>query len=130
MSVLKSKIIAFSFVLSFVGLLLLANTALGITPPSGGIGGTPVPVTVTSVGGLVGILTGVVMWIYIIFFVIAVLFILLAAFGYLTAAGDAEKLNTAKNRIIYAVVAIVVALLAYGVDAIIRGFVVAPGTPT
>jgi len=83
----------------------------GITPTG--------PTTVTSIVSLLG---QIVKWVYIIFFIIAVLFIILAAFAYLTAGGDEEKVKNAKNRIIYAAVAIVVALLAVGFESIIRNF--------
>ena len=80
-----------------------------------------------TVGGIVGLLGQIVRWVYIIFFIIAVLMIILAAFSYLTAGGDEEKVKAAKNRIIYAAVAIMVALLAVGFESIIRTFLVAPG---
>ena len=76
----------------------------------------------TTVSGLVSVLGKIVQWTYIIFFIVAVLMIILAAFSYLTAGGDEEKVKTAKNRIIYAAVAIIVALLAVGFESIIRTF--------
>ena len=68
----------------------------------------------------------VVRWVYIIFFVIAVLMILFAAFTYLTAAGNEEKVKKARDSIIYAAVAVAVALLAVGFEQIIRTFLEAP----
>ena len=59
--------------------------------------------------------------VFVIFFIIAVLFIILAAFGYLTAGGDDEKIKSAKQKLIYAIVAIVVALLATGIDNLVGG---------
>lgn len=81
----------------------------------------PVP-EVSTVDNVMTIISTIVSWIYILFFILAVAFILLAAFNYLTAAGDAEKVKTAHNMVIYAVVAIVVALLAVGVRVIITNF--------
>jgi phosphoglycerol transferase MdoB-like AlkP superfamily enzyme len=121
MNLLRTKILP----IIALSVLALSNVALaqqygqqytGIAPTGPG-----------TVGGLVGLLGQIVRWVYIIFFIIAVLFIILAAFSYLTAAGDEEKVKTAKNRIIYAAVAIIVALLAVGFEAIIRTFLVAPG---
>ena len=80
----------------------------------------------TSVGGIVDIIRAIVRWTYIIFFIIAVMFILFAAFSYLFSAGDPEKVATAKNRIIYAAVAVAVAFLAVGFETIIRIFLTAP----
>jgi len=81
----------------------------------------PAPVgVVTSVSGIWNVINTVVKWVYWLFFIAAVLFIILAAFTYLTAAGDAAKVKTANTRLIYAVVAVAVALLAYGVEALVR----------
>jgi len=41
----------------------------------------------TSVTGTVDVIKNIVKWVYILFFIIAVLFIILAAFNYLTAQG-------------------------------------------
>lgn len=54
--------------------------------------------------------------------------IILAAFSCLFAAGDEEKVKTAKQRIIYAAVAIIVALLAVGFESIIKTFLQSGGT--
>lgn len=114
MKLLKTKI----SVGTLIGLsALLASVVLvGAAPPQ--IPSSPV----TTVGGIVDVLDNIVRWVYIIFFILAVLFILLAAFTYLTAGGDEEKVKKAKSQIIYAVVAIVVALLAVGFQVIIRTF--------
>jgi len=84
------------------------------------------PSNITTVGGLFDIVKNVVGWIYILFFVIAVLFIIFAAFTYLTAGGDPSKTEQAKNQLIYAAVAIAVALLAVGFQQIISNFLVNP----
>jgi hypothetical protein len=55
------------------------------------------------------------------------MFIIFAAFSYLTAGGDPEQVSKAKSRIIYAAVAIAVALLAVGFEVIIRNFLASPG---
>jgi hypothetical protein len=53
---------------------------------------------------------------------LAVVFILYASFIYLTAAGDDTKVEKAKNIIVYAVIAIIVALLAGGFASLIGSF--------
>ena len=124
MKLSKIKVSALSITIPVISLLLLAsmNVAVGQT---GDIPGVQ-RVGPTTVGGLVDILRNVVRWVYIIFFVLAVMWILLAAFNYLTAGGEAEKITKAKNMLIYAAVAIVVALLAVGFETIIRNFLAAP----
>ena len=118
-----SKIAKLSLVVSTIGLLLLGNVAIGQVAQIPGIQQTGP----TTVGGLVDIMRNIVRWVYIIFFILAVMFIIFAAFSYLTAGGDPEQVSKAKSRIIYAAVAIAVALLAVGFEVIIRNFLVSPG---
>ena len=75
----------------------------------------------TTIGGVVGVLIIVVKWVYTILFIVAVLFILLAAFNFITSKGDAEKVGTAKKQLLYAVVGIAVGLLAYAIVELVRG---------
>jgi ABC-type uncharacterized transport system permease subunit len=89
------------------------NQATPIGPVIGG--GTD------SISGWVGILVTVVQWIYTIIFIIAVLFILLAAFNFITSKGDPTKTTTAKKQLLYAVIGIAVALLSYGVVSLVQG---------
>ncbi len=116
------KITAPLVVVLFLG-LALSNLAFGQVANIPGVD----RVGPSTVGGLVDIIRQIVRWVYIIFFIIAVLMIIMAAFTYLTAGGDAEKVNTAKNRLLYAAVAIAVALLAVGFEVIVRNFLVTPG---
>ena len=46
---------------------------------------------------------------------VAVIAIIIGGFMYATAAGDAGKVKNAKNTIMYAVIGLVVALLAWGI---------------
>ncbi|NLA43326.1 hypothetical protein GX865_04220 [Candidatus Saccharibacteria bacterium] len=45
----------------------------------------------------------------------AVIAIIIGGFMYVTAAGDAGKVKTAKNTVMYAVIGLIVALLAWGI---------------
>jgi len=121
MNLLK-KIIAWAPAISVVSLLLMGNIAVvqAVTPT---YQGAPQEVTsITSVGGLVGLLGSILQWIYIIFFIVAIIFILVSAFLYVTAGGDPIKVGKAKNYLIYAVIGIVVALLSFGISGIVRSF--------
>ena len=124
MKLLKTKIAVSSLAFPVIVLLLLgmANIASGQQANIPGVQ----QVGPSTMGGLIDVLRGVVRWVYIIFFIIAVMFILFAAFNYLTAGGDSEKVTTAKNQLIYAAIAIVVALLAVGFEVIIRNFLASP----
>ena len=61
-------------------------------------------------------------WIYTVFFAVAVLFILLAAYNFVTSSGSEDKVSLAKNQLKYAVIAIVVALVASGVSVVVERF--------
>lgn len=69
------------------------------------------------------ILNKILQYVYTAFFIVAVIFILVAAFNFLTAKGDPEKIKGARSQILWAVVAIAVALISVGAANIILSFV-------
>lgn len=87
---------------------------------------TPLPTVVTSYSGVIGVINTIGNWMFGILLALAVIFIVYAAFLYLTAAGDEKKIGQAKDIIIYAVVAIVVAVLAKGIILVAQSLVGAP----
>lgn len=110
---LFNKIIFGFFVLIFIFSPLISLAA----DPYG-----PEDSPVKNTGDVVKILNKIVGWTYTIFFIVAAFFILYAAFTYLTAAENAENIQKAHKQIIYAVIAIIIALLSYSFDVIIRDF--------
>jgi len=58
-------------------------------------------------------------WMLVFLIIIAVIFVIMAAFKYLSAGGDAEKVGAANKQIIYAAVAVAVGLLAKAVPFIV-----------
>lgn len=83
---------------------------------------------VKSVNNVIKILEKIVGWTYTIFFIAAAFFILMAAFKFLSVGDNPEKLSQAKKQIIYAVIAIIVALLSVSFDAIIKDFLGGSGS--
>ena len=77
--------------------------------------------------GIAQILGRIVSWTYTIFFIVAVFFILVAAFNFLFARGDPEKIKSARSQILWAAVAIAVALISVGAAQIIKTFLKNPG---
>ncbi len=65
------------------------------------------------------ICTVVVGWLFTFLIILTVVFVLIAAYKYLTASGDPEKVKSASHTLIYAAIAIVVALFARGLPLII-----------
>ncbi|MDP2598446.1 MAG: hypothetical protein Q8P49_01300 [Candidatus Liptonbacteria bacterium] len=75
---------------------------------------------ITGIGGVQNfICTVIVGWMFTFLIVLTVVFVLVAAYKYLTAAGDPEKVKSASHMLIYAAVAIVVALFARGLPLIV-----------
>ncbi len=84
------------------------------------------PEGVKDFGGFIKIFNTLINWIFTILLILAVFFILFAAFKYLTAGGDNEKIGSAHKILVYAVVAIAVALLAQGVRFVVAQLVGVP----
>jgi heme/copper-type cytochrome/quinol oxidase subunit 2 len=101
-------------------LLTMAAITPGQIPSAQDLGLQEAPVETPS--QLMGVIADIVGWAYTIFFVVAVLFIIFAAFNYLTASGNPEKIKTAHSQLMWAIVAIVVALMAVGIRMIIEHF--------
>jgi hypothetical protein len=122
------KVINFAkeFSPSIIALALPALAfAQGVTPPPPNGGVTPVSVpqgTITSLTGVLQILCNVFGWAFYFLIVIAVIFVIVAAFKYLTAAGDPEKVKSAGATLLYAAIAIGVALLAKAVPLVVGSF--------
>lgn len=76
-----------------------------------------------SIEEIIDILERLLNWMFTLLMIVAVMFILYAAFIYLTAGGDPEKVKTASNQLIYAAVAIAVALVAQGIRFIVEQLV-------
>jgi hypothetical protein len=62
-------------------------------------------------------------WVFAIFVVVSIIFVLLAAFQFVTGGGDTKKIEEARQKLIWATVGIVVALLAKGLVPVMRNIV-------
>jgi len=82
------------------------------------------PITsVNAIIGPTGLLCKFFGILFAVLIILAVIFVIVAAFKYLTAAGDPEKVKSANHQLIYAAVAVVVALIARGVPLIVGSFI-------
>lgn len=77
---------------------------------------------ITTMSGVIGLINNIINWMFTFLIILSVLFFIWAAFDYLTSAGDKEKTEKAKNRLIYGVFAIAVAILARGIPLIVGNF--------
>lgn len=84
------------------------------------------PAPIENLGDVGGLVSTIVNWMIGIFWIITVAFLIWAAFLYLTAGGEEEKLNEAKSRVIYALIAAAIALLSTGIQAIVRNLLTNP----
>ena len=73
--------------------------------------------------GGVALIQKITNWLFTVLLVLAVLFIIMAAFKYLFSGGSEEAVATAHKMIIYAVVAIAVAFLARGIVFVVQELV-------
>ncbi len=68
-------------------------------------------------------------WMLGILLVLGVIFVIYAAFLYLTSGGDEGKVGKAKSFIIYAIIAIIVGVLAKTIIGLAQGLANQVGTP-
>jgi len=78
---------------------------------------------VNQILGQSGLVCVAINWIFWALIVLTIIFVLVAAFRYLTAAGDPEKVKSASRTLLYAAVAVVVALIAKGLPLIVSSFI-------
>jgi hypothetical protein len=118
------KKIATSIALASLILVVLAPVSFAACAPNTPVG-VPCDNVYTNSGPttVYSILSNIISIAFYILMFLAVLFIIFAAFKYLTAQGNPENLETAQRMLLYAVVAIVVGLLARSVPLIISSFV-------
>ena len=69
------------------------------------------------------LLQSIVGWVQVFFYIVATLMIILAAWDYLSSGGSEEKVTAARQKVIYALVAIAIAVIAGGVVSLVRNFV-------
>lgn len=108
-NLLKRTLGGYSEKLQVLALLPLARAATYPSPPK----------DITSGNQFINAIVNVSGFLFQVFIALAIIFIIVAALFYLTAAGNQTQLDRAKNVLIYSIVAIVIALLAGGITAFI-----------
>jgi hypothetical protein len=78
---------------------------------------------INQITGAAGIICTVINWIFWLLIILTIIFVLVAAYKYLTAGGDPEKVKSAGNTLLYAAIAVIVALIAKGLPLIVSTFI-------
>ena len=116
-----------------LGILFIATILLGAgvasvavaqeaPPPEFELPTTGIPVTGSTLLDRIALIGN---WVFAIFLALSLIYIILGAFQFVTAAGDPAKITEARQKLIFAVVGIAIALLAAGFDDILRHILVA-----
>jgi len=99
-------------------LLLMPVSLLAAEPEK-----PPADPPITSLHQLVNVIDKLGEWLFAIIFALAVIFVLVSAFQFLTAAGNPEKITSARQILIYALIAVAVAVIAWGLPKLIKKLV-------
>ncbi|HEY4496599.1 MAG TPA: hypothetical protein VI432_00405 [Candidatus Paceibacterota bacterium] len=127
MKIIKASILVLALMMligsSVPGVLGQTTTVCppGQIPNAQGVCG--VSTAPTTVQGLIDLVNRVFGLLFVIVITLSSVFILWAAFLYVTARGDADKQGQAKTILIYAVVGLIVAALAWGVPKVVQNFI-------
>ena len=109
----------------FLAALFAAPYAYGSPAEVGERIGPPAykgPEGLGEVTGWIKLLKKVLEWAATSFWIFAIIMLFIAAYTYLTAAGEPEKVKKAHKLLLYAVIAIAVGLLAYGIPKLVEDF--------
>ena len=99
---------------------LLAMAQSGITQP------VAPPTIMFNFQTVINILNTAVTWTFTVFLIVAVIFIIIAAFRYLFSGGDPAGVKKATTAVVYAAVAIAVALLSIAIRFVVQQIVGSP----
>jgi cytochrome bd-type quinol oxidase subunit 2 len=109
-------VIGFAVLILAGGIASIVANILGYEGEVPGVGNSPI----TDPNEIAPKLNTIAAWMFTVFLIIAVMAIIWSAFLYLTSGGNSEKTQKARKALIYAIVAIVIAVLAGGVPILIR----------
>ncbi len=101
--------------ISFSGLVIAQSNDIA---PLADEFGTPI----TDVGGGVEILLEIVKWIYTIFFLLAIIFILMSAYNFVSGGDNADKIKKAKSQLKWAIIGIGLGLISASISLLVSNF--------
>ena len=116
-------VFAFAFSLASVAFAQDAVPTSGILPTGFSLDNPGEVGAIQDQAGLVAVVVRLIQWIAWIVGLLAVLMGLYAGILFITAGGDAAKIEKARGILLYAIVGIVVAIIAFGLVAISKSIV-------
>ena len=78
---------------------------------------------VKSAAGITDLVNQIIRWFQYIFYLVTIIFIILAAFSFLTSKGEPEKVKTAQKSLLYAVIAIAIAIIGGGLILVVKDLI-------
>ena len=118
----------FGFSILSLGLPLL-TFAQAHPGPATAQGSNPTPTAeISKVQGVLDFVCNIFGWMFYFLIALAVLFIVIGAYRYLTSGGNPEKVKGANNTLLYAAIAVAVGLLARSIPLIVADFLGTQGT--
>lgn len=119
MNTFKKAVQMVGVVIALLSINAYAQGAIQAPP-----GGIKITKPFTTVGQVTdNIICQVLNWMFYGAILLTVVYVLLAAFGYVTSAGDVEKVGKAKKQIIYAAVGVAIAMVAFGLPYIVANLI-------
>lgn len=104
------------FSLLLMGFIVFPVMALAQTPAGGtGTGGFAIPALPTNADKPLQLIERITDWIFWILVISAIIVVVLAGFNFVFSGGSADKVKSAQNSLLYAIVGLVVAFLARGI---------------
>ena len=97
-------------------------------PSFTGPGATLPPATNITFTTISGALCTAVAWIFTLLVILTVIFILFAAYNYLSSGGEEEKIKEANHQLLYAAICLIVAILSRAVPTFVGFFLNTGGT--
>jgi len=108
----------------FVAVVLLSLVSLVVLPL--GVSAQPpdtLPTGINTPEKLIELIDLITNWIFTLFLLLAVIFIVIGALQFVTAGGKPESVSEARQKIIYAAIGIIVALIAKAIPAVLKNIV-------
>jgi len=86
-------------------------------------GGRELPAGPQSGLQTINIVEGATDWFFVFFLLLAVIFIIIAAIQFLTGGGDPNAVSQARNKLIFGIVAVIIAVMAKGIPVALRAII-------